>query len=53
MAGGTAADPAAALLAWAEALADAAPDPVSEMLALVWGPSILRIADNAACRVFC
>jgi hypothetical protein len=42
MVGGTAAEPAAAMPAWAEALAAGTDDPVSEMLALVWGPRFDR-----------
>lgn len=42
MAGGAVADPADALVAWAGALAAATDDPVTEMLALVWGPRFDR-----------
>jgi len=42
MAGGTAAEAAAALPAWAEALAAGTDDPPAEMLALVWGPRFDR-----------
>jgi hypothetical protein len=42
MVGGTAAEAAAALSAWAEALAAGTDDPAAEMLALVWGPRFDR-----------
>lgn len=42
MAGGAAADGAAGLRAWAEALAAGSEDPAAEMLALVWGPRFDR-----------
>jgi len=42
MAGGTAADPACALPAWADALARSSDDPLAEMLAMVWGPRFDR-----------
>lgn len=42
MAGGAVAEPAPAPLAWVEALAAATDDPVTEMLALVWGPRFDR-----------
>jgi hypothetical protein len=42
MAGGVAADAAAAMPAWAEALAAGTDDPVAEIQALVWGPRFDR-----------
>lgn len=42
MAGGVAADPAAALRGWLEALAGVSEEPAADMLALVWGPSFDR-----------
>lgn len=42
MAGGAAADGAAGLRAWAEAIAAGGDDPAAEMLALVWGPRFDR-----------
>lgn len=42
MVGGTAAEVAAAVPAWAEALAAGTDDPAAEMLALVWGPRFDR-----------
>jgi hypothetical protein len=42
MAGGTAADTACALPAWVGTLARSSADPVSEMLAMVWGPRFDR-----------
>lgn len=43
MAGGTVAEPAAALRGWIEALAAVSEDPAAELLALVWGPRFDRV----------
>lgn len=43
MAGGTAAEPAAVLRGWVEALAAVSEDPAADLLALVWGPSFDRV----------
>ena len=51
MAGGTAADPAAALRGCFAALAGVSEDPAADELAL--RQQVRHLADNAACRASC